>query len=88
VLAYNRGGALETVVDGETGLFFGGKSVEELEQALERFEAWLPDFEPAAAVRQAERFRPEVFRDGLMAAIQQAVAGTARGTMGKGPAWT
>jgi hypothetical protein len=61
--------------------------VEELEQALERFEAWLPDFEPAAAVRQAERFRPEVFREGFMAAVNQAVAGTASALQGKGPAW-
>jgi glycosyltransferase involved in cell wall biosynthesis len=88
VLAYNRGGARETVVDGETGLLFGGKSADELEQALAKFEVWLPHFDPAAAVRQAERFRPEVFREEFMAAVNQAVAGTASALLGKGPTWT
>jgi glycosyltransferase involved in cell wall biosynthesis len=73
VLAYNRGGALETIVDGETGLFFGGKSADELEYAVEKFEAWLPHFESTAAVRQAERFRPEAFRNEFMTAVTQAV---------------
>lgn len=73
VLAYNRGGALETIVNGVTGLLFDGKSAEELTLAVDRFEAWLPHFEPAAAVRQAQRFRPEAFRNGFMAAVEQAI---------------
>jgi glycosyltransferase involved in cell wall biosynthesis len=74
VLAYGRGGALETVVDGETGLFYMGKTAEDLEEAVQKFEAWLPYFEPAAAIRHAEHFRPEVFRDKFMAAVDQAVS--------------
>jgi glycosyltransferase involved in cell wall biosynthesis len=37
VIAYGVGGALESVVDGETGLFFNEPSPESLQAALERF---------------------------------------------------
>lgn len=38
VLAFGRGGALETVVDGETGLFFSEQTAESLCGCIERFE--------------------------------------------------
>ncbi len=37
VVAYDKGGAKETVVDGQTGLFFSEQSVPSLGEALERF---------------------------------------------------
>lgn len=39
VLAYGRGGACETVLDGETGVFFDTQSPASLQQAITRFEA-------------------------------------------------
>lgn len=39
VLAYGRGGALETVLDGRTGLFFHEQTAESLISCIERFEA-------------------------------------------------
>lgn len=38
VIAYRGGGALDTVMDGETGLFFDEPTVESLMDALQRFE--------------------------------------------------
>jgi glycosyltransferase involved in cell wall biosynthesis len=38
VVAYGAGGALETVVDGETGLFFREQTADSLVEALRRFE--------------------------------------------------
>ena len=38
VIAFGQGGALETVVDGETGLFFREQTVESLCNAIEEFE--------------------------------------------------
>lgn len=76
VLAYGRGGALETVVDGETGLFFHGDTVADLEDGIRRMEAWLPGFDPAAAIRQAERFSPAAFRSGFMKVVDQALTAT------------
>lgn len=59
VIAYGRGGALETVVDGETGLFFGDQSVESLCAAIENFEARTWSVEACRA--QARNFTKENF---------------------------
>ena len=69
VLAFGRGGARETIVAEETGLFFDEQSVESLIDGVERLEKWLPYFDPAAAVTNARRFAPEVFDRGFMAAV-------------------
>ena len=63
VIAYGRGGAMDSIVDKETGLFFYEQSVEALIDAVERLERWLPHFEPEAARANARRFAPEVFDD-------------------------
>jgi glycosyltransferase involved in cell wall biosynthesis len=60
VIALARGGALDTVIEGETGLFFHEQSAEALIEAIERFERL--SFDPAAARANAERFRGERFR--------------------------
>jgi len=73
VIAYAGGGARETVIDGETGLFFDEQSVESLIDAVERCEAWLSDFSPAAALANARRFAPEVFDAGIRAAVAQGL---------------
>ncbi len=39
VLAYGRGGACETVVDGRTGLLFHAQTVDSLAECIEKFEA-------------------------------------------------
>lgn len=60
VIAFNRGGALDTVIEGETGLFFREQSVEALIEAIEQFEQL--SFDPAAARANAKRFSIERFR--------------------------
>ena len=59
VIAFGRGGALETVLDAETGLFFHEPSVESLLDAIDRCEssAWNPD----AIRRHSLRFSREAF---------------------------
>jgi glycosyltransferase involved in cell wall biosynthesis len=74
VIAYARGGALETVVSGTTGLFFHNKTVDALSDAVDRFETWLPSFEPHAAVTQAKRFSLEAFRSGFGLVVEDALA--------------
>ena len=59
VIAYNAGGAIETVVDGETGLFFDEQTPHSLAAAIEEFETrtWFP-----RAIRQhAMKFDSTVF---------------------------
>lgn len=54
VLAYARGGQTETVVDGETGLFFTEQSTDSIMEAVRRFES--RHFDPHRIRRNALRF--------------------------------
>jgi glycosyltransferase involved in cell wall biosynthesis len=69
VLAYGKGGAVDTVEPGKSGLFFQEQTVESLIDGIERMEAWLDDFDPTAALTCARRFSPERFDDNFLAAL-------------------
>jgi glycosyltransferase involved in cell wall biosynthesis len=62
VIAYGKGGALETVASGKTGLFFLEQTVEALNAAVEQFERDVGAFDPAAIRRHAERFGKDRFQ--------------------------
>jgi glycosyltransferase involved in cell wall biosynthesis len=59
VIAYARGGALETIDDGVSGVVFAEQTVDSLMQAMERFERLA--FDPVAVRRHAERFSKHRF---------------------------
>ncbi|MCJ8520960.1 glycosyltransferase involved in cell wall biosynthesis [Pseudorhizobium tarimense] len=61
VIAFGRGGALETVVEGTTGLFFHEQTVEALMVALTTFEKEQDRFSPAEIRAHAMRFVPSRF---------------------------
>ena len=63
VIAFGRGGALETVFDGVTGVLFREQSTEALVQAVERFEAMRDRFSPEVIRYHACRFDRAIFRD-------------------------
>jgi glycosyltransferase involved in cell wall biosynthesis len=63
VVAYRAGGALETVIDGETGLFFDAPTVDSLCDALSRLPALATD--PPRVRAHAQRFDAAVFRERL-----------------------
>lgn len=70
VIAYGRGGALDTVVEGETGLFFHDQSVDGLVDAVERFEAiGLDRLDPARLAGYARAFDEAAFRRGVAASL-------------------
>ncbi|RVT87428.1 glycosyltransferase family 4 protein [Rhodobacteraceae bacterium CCMM004] len=70
VIAYGRGGACDSVIDGETGLLFRDQSIAGLADALERFEAaGLAEVDPARLVAHARRFDGAAFRDGIARAL-------------------
>jgi glycosyltransferase involved in cell wall biosynthesis len=69
VIAYARGGALETVRENETGLFFAEQSEASLLDALERFEAG-PGFAPDVLREQAGRFAERHFQSAMRAQIE------------------
>jgi glycosyltransferase involved in cell wall biosynthesis len=63
VLAFRQGGALETVIEGKTGLFFNEQTPESLAACVEAFEA--QSLSAADCRENAEKFRPENFRDSI-----------------------
>jgi glycosyltransferase involved in cell wall biosynthesis len=69
VIAYAAGGALDTVVDGETGLFFHEQTPEALADAICRLNTL--DLDPAAIRRNAERFSVARFKRELRAFIEE-----------------
>lgn len=62
VLAYGKGGVLESVVDQKTGLFFDRQQVDSLTECVQRFERSADQFDPVAIHQHAQRFSRETFR--------------------------
>ena len=60
VIAFGQGGVTESVIDGETGLFFDEQTPESIVAAVDEFEEL--EFDPAVIRRNAERFAPVRFR--------------------------
>jgi glycosyltransferase involved in cell wall biosynthesis len=73
VIAYGAGGALETVIDGKTGLFFEEQSAEAICNAIKRFESKDCVIKTTDCRAQAEKFAPKVFRTELKKAVDQAI---------------
>ena len=78
VIAYGRGGALETVLPpggrhAPTGLFFAEQTADCLADALTAFEMRPDEFSPAAARRQALRFNKQRYEEEMMAFLAGAL---------------
>jgi glycosyltransferase involved in cell wall biosynthesis len=69
VIAYAAGGAFDTIVDGETGLFFHEQTPDSLADAIRRLDS--TDFDPAAIRRNAERFSVARFKRELRAFVEK-----------------
>ncbi|UXS05103.1 glycosyltransferase [Agrobacterium tumefaciens] len=66
VIAFNRGGAVETVVHGKTGLLFNEQSVESLCGAITQLESSLSSFSPSEMRAHALKFDGLRFRSELI----------------------
>lgn len=72
VIAYGKGGVLETVIPGKTGLFFEEQTPESVQQAIQRFESGQVTLERDHLWENAARFGPERFQRELYRFIEQA----------------
>ena len=63
VIAFGAGGALDTVIEGQTGVLFQPQTVESLIDGVQRFNAMR--FDPQIARSNAERFSADVFKQKL-----------------------
>jgi glycosyltransferase involved in cell wall biosynthesis len=72
VVALGRGGALETVTDGETGVLFAEPTAESLSDALRRCEGM--SFDPARIRASALRFSTDRHARAMQAVIDDTLA--------------
>ena len=79
VIAYGRGGALETVVEGRTGTFFPQQTPASVCEAIHAFERMEDRFEPEAIRHHAEGFSAERFRREFSALMERELARLRRG---------
>lgn len=70
VIAFAAGGALETVRDGITGIFFETQTVAALADCIRRFDA-LPPFAAEVCRANVEHLRPARFRRNVRAFLEQ-----------------
>ena len=79
VLAFNRGGATETVVEGVTGTFFSDQSVAGLNEGLDRLERM--SFDPAQSIARSRDFASDLFRSKFQGFVSRRMAQHQRGIL-------
>jgi glycosyltransferase involved in cell wall biosynthesis len=72
VIAFGRGGALDTVVDGATGVLFHEQTAEALIAAVQRIESGESTFDPHALRAHALQFDKVIFKDKMLKSIKRA----------------
>jgi len=65
VIAYKKGGTLETITENKTGLFFDEQTPESLNQAVDNLEQKYENFTPENCRNQAIKFSTETFKTKL-----------------------
>jgi glycosyltransferase involved in cell wall biosynthesis len=70
VIAFGRGGALETVVEGVTGLFFAEQTADAIYAAIQSWQHDASWFAPQQARAQAEKFSASRFRHEITQFLQ------------------
>jgi glycosyltransferase involved in cell wall biosynthesis len=73
VIALRKGGATETVIEGETGEFFDEAAIEVLADAVRRFQENEKNYDPAKIRNQAEKFSKEKFVENIQRVIGEMV---------------
>ncbi len=72
VIAFGKGGALETVIEGKTGMFFHEQTAESLNTVITRFEAEFDgNFNPADLIAHASNFSEQAFRTAMLKEFQK-----------------
>ena len=73
MIALRRGGATETIIEGETGEFFDEPMIEVLADAVRRFQENEKNYEPAKIRAQAEKFSKETFIENIKKTIGEMI---------------
>jgi glycosyltransferase involved in cell wall biosynthesis len=76
VIAYGKGGVLETVIENKTGVFFNEQTESSIVGAVNLFEANLQTFNPSEISKQAALFSSKRFRQELIDYLSQIIPKT------------
>jgi len=79
VIAYRGGGALETIKEGKTGVFFADQTAEGLVQAVKKFDSY--KFNPNFIRQHALGFDKEIFKKKIKQFVENAWQKFNHGTM-------
>jgi glycosyltransferase involved in cell wall biosynthesis len=71
VIAYGHGGAKETIIEGETGMFFAEQTPAALAQAVRAFRS--DDFDPSRLRAHARRYDRPLFKQQLDRTIRDLI---------------
>ena len=74
VIAYGKGGALDTVIDGKSGILFPEQTVEQLVQAIQRFETHGVSWSANEIKERSEEFSVLNFKQNFSAYVAGCVA--------------
>lgn len=69
VIAYGKGGALETVVNGKTGVFFYEQDKESVVKAIEEFEQM--KFDTVDILENSKKFSKEIFKKKILKIVEE-----------------
>ena len=69
VIAYNKGGSLDTMIEGKTGVFFEEQTVESLHKAVLEFERM--KFDTKFIRKHAEKFDIEIFKEKILKYLEK-----------------
>jgi len=68
VIAFRGGGALETIIEGRTGIFFDQQTAESLEKAIRQLNKF--KFNPVDCIEQARKFNFDKFKESFLGEIK------------------
>ncbi len=74
VIAYGKGGVLDSVIDGKTGVFFKEQTVESLKEAINKFETM--KFDKEEIRKHALEFDESVFQEKIKKFVEEKVEET------------
>ena len=69
VIAYNKGGSLDTMIEGKTGVFFEEQQIESLTSAIQKFETMT--FDSGFIRKHAEKYDIERFKEKILNHIEK-----------------
>ncbi|TNE95263.1 MAG: glycosyltransferase family 4 protein [Gammaproteobacteria bacterium] len=73
VIAYGKGGALETVIHNKTGILFNEQKIQAIIEAVQKIEQGKVSFDPSVLHQHATGFDKAVFKQNFLSAINKSL---------------